>query len=276
MLRVAGGPTACRTPRRCAQLGPEPAGLRPGHGRQGGRGGVRAHLADQLLDQPGGVGPGPMEGAVEVHGGGPVGVVAGGDLQARNQLVGCGRRPPLPGSDDGGGLCVRPGEMDVGGDRGGGHGPEDEHRHHPEVAGAGPAERPEQVCLVVVVAPGDAAVGEHDLGPDEVVGGDAVPASQDPKAATQGQPRLWGTQTWTQPVSCEFASIMARWGSPLATYPRGHPGALEIHLRCVVSLHPAARAARPGRRHQGLGTPRPPPSAGRPAAVDPTSQAGAR
>ena len=37
--------------------------------------------------------------------------------------------------------------------------------------------------------PEDAAVGEHDLGPDEVVGGDAVLPSEDPEAAAQGQPR---------------------------------------------------------------------------------------
>jgi hypothetical protein len=171
-----------------AQLRPEPPGLRPGHGGQSGRGGVGADVVDQLLDQPGGIGLGSVEGAVDVHGRGSVGVVAGGDLQARGQRVGCGRRPPLPGLDDGGGEPVRPGEVHVGGDRGRGHGPEDERRHDAEVAGAGAAQRPEQVLVVVVVAGEDAAVGEDDLGPDEVVGGDAVLAPEDPEAAAQGQP----------------------------------------------------------------------------------------
>ena len=146
-------------------------------------------MADQFLGQPGGVGPGAVKRAVEVHGGGAVGVVAGGDLQARGQLVGSGRGPPLPGPDDGGGVCVRPCQMHVGGGLRRGHGPEDKRRHDAEVAGAGAAERPEQVRLVVVVALEDAAVGEHDLRPDEVVGGDAVLPSEDPEAAAQGQPR---------------------------------------------------------------------------------------
>ena len=52
---------------------------------------------------------------------------------------------------------------------GGGDGPEHERRHHTEVAGAGPAQRPEQLLVVMAVALEDAAVGEDDLRAGEVV-----------------------------------------------------------------------------------------------------------
>jgi hypothetical protein len=62
-----------------------------------------------------------------------------------------------------------------------------ERRHHAEVPGPRPPQRPEQVALVVLVAHHDTAVGEHYLRRHQAVRGHPVAPAEDPEAAPQRQ-----------------------------------------------------------------------------------------
>ena len=59
--------------------------------------------------------------------------------------------------------------------------------HHPEIAGAGPTQRPEQLWVVVIVAVQNATVGQNDLGGDQPVGCNPITAAEDPQPTTQSQ-----------------------------------------------------------------------------------------
>jgi hypothetical protein len=67
----------------------------------------------------------------------------------------------------------------------GGHRAEDQRRDDAEAAGAGPPQGPEQLLVMVIVDIDDPAVREDDLRPQQVVGRDAVPATEDPEPASQ-------------------------------------------------------------------------------------------
>src|SRR4029450_9200345 len=169
-----------------AELRPEARRLWKGHVLLRPRDRIGARPGDQLVDQIRSVGLGDEQRAVHVDGGRPVDVAGGGHLQAHSELVGSVRRPRLPGFDHAGGARKGPCHVYVRGVRGG-DGPEDERRHHAEVAGAGASERPEQVLVVVLVTLEDAAVGKDELGSEQVRGGDAIPPAEDPKPTAERQ-----------------------------------------------------------------------------------------
>ena len=66
---------------------------------------------------------------------------------------------------------------------------EEKRCHHPEVARARAAERPKQLTVVAGVAIDDAAVGEHDLGSEELIRSQAVLAAEDPESSAQCEAR---------------------------------------------------------------------------------------
>jgi hypothetical protein len=86
---------------------------------------------------------------------------------------------------------------------------------------------------------------------------------------------LWGAETGSWPLRCEFADGQARYCDASATPPQRSPGAVEAGLFDAVSLHPAAGAARPRRRRQRPGDLGAAPPARGAAPPDPAAQAGA-
>ena len=66
---------------------------------------------------------------------------------------------------------------------------EEKRCHHPEVARARAAERPKQLTVVAGVAIDDAAVGEHDLGSEELIRSQAVLAAEDSESSAQCEAR---------------------------------------------------------------------------------------
>ena len=108
-----------------------------------------------------------------------------GDQQARRERVGRVRRPLLPRGDHRRGVV--PERLERGHLRRG-HGRELERRDDADARPARPAQRPEQVRLLVLVAAHRAAVGEHDLGGDQRVRGQPVEAAEDPEPAAERQP----------------------------------------------------------------------------------------
>ena len=64
--------------------------------------------------------------------------------------------------------------------------PELERRHHPEVR-PGAAESPEEIGVFVLAGAHDPTVRRHDLGGDQVVDGQPVPAHEPAHAAAQGE-----------------------------------------------------------------------------------------
>jgi hypothetical protein len=96
------------------------------------------------------------------------------------------RCPGLPGGDQFLKGDVRPACLDAGGHRLG-DGVEPQRRDHTELAATRPAQTPEQVRFVVMVAVHDAAVREHDLCADEAVAGQPVPAPEQADPAAEGE-----------------------------------------------------------------------------------------
>src|SRR4029453_4965900 len=102
---------------------------------------LRARSGGYFLEEFGGVCFAAQHPTYEVGHGRPLAVACGGEPQGGVELPGATGCPGLPGFDQRGGVCERPGEM-KGGRRRRRQGPEDEGGEDAEVSPAGAAARP--------------------------------------------------------------------------------------------------------------------------------------
>ena len=103
------------------------------------------------------------------------------------QLVGGGGDDHVELLEDAGGLAERVGD-DAREHPVGGMGPDPHRGDRAEVAAAS-ADGPEQLGLMVIVHADRPPVGEHEVGAEQVVGGQAEPAAEEPVPAAEGQGR---------------------------------------------------------------------------------------
>ncbi len=170
------------------EVSPVARRLFAGHVLAKRRGGVGAGPGEEFVEQLCRVGFAPEHRAEQIDRGGLVDICRCGRQHAGEQLVGRARRPLLPSLDHGCRMGERPGQMEVR-RRARRMRTEDKRCDHPEVARARAAERPKQLTFAARVAIHHAAVGEHDLGSEQLVGGQAVLPAEDPESTAQREAR---------------------------------------------------------------------------------------